>query len=294
MLNNESVLKAKDAFSLNNDFMVEFFAYSFTTSNTLKKVYIKVQPDKKTNIKKIAVDDEKLNLISRALNNNFLSSFVSDRYSLYDISLRESDLTRSVGFSFNDVKDFVYMEPTQAFKPFENFGVEQIIYYTNKIENCMFHQQPQYNPISMIGLVFDDVVIKCIKAYIRYDLSDAPTLIERGYILENIIKTINPQNPAVKLFSELAQKLECLGFVFYFVGIDCYAIGVERFKLYFRFLGEINLNKVEKEITLIFSQFGFCNGIEKTFQKHKNGIWGLAISTDKFEYVNGIQLYFYP
>ena len=80
--------------------------------------------------------------------------------------------------------------------------------------------------------------------------------------------------------------------MFYFVGVDSYANGSKRFKLYFKFFGENDLD-IKKTI-LVLSQFDFCNNVKKVFEKHKNGIWGLALSTDMFEYVNGIQLYFYP
>ena len=231
-------------------------------------------------------------MISQALENKFLSSFVSNRYSLYDVSFRESGTTSSIGFSFNDIQDSSYIEPLQAFKPFENFGIQPITDIIEKIQNSIFQHQPLYNPISMIGLVIDDAILTCIKAYIRFDLSEAQTSLEGGNIVKNIIKTVTPQQPSVSAFTEITQNLEDLGFVFYFVGVDSYANGSKRFKLYFKFFGENDLD-IKKTI-LVLSQFDFCNNVKKVFEKHKNGIWGLALSTDMFEYVNGIQLYFYP
>ena len=181
------------------------------------------------------MDEGKLKLISQALDNKFLSSFDSNRYALYDISFRESGTRDNIGLSFNDVKDSIYMNPNQIFKSFLNFGIDSFIDTINKIQNCIFKQRPQYNPVFMIGLVIDDVNLTCIKGYIRYDLAKAPTSIERRYIVENMVKVINPRISSVEYFSNFVQNLENLGFVFSFVGVDGYSNAAERFKIYFRF-----------------------------------------------------------
>ena len=57
---------------------------------------------------------------------------------------------------------------------------------------------------------------------------------------------------------------------------------------------EKNWEVIAKEVTLTLLQLRLNDRIQNIFSKHKNGMWGIALSTDSFEYVNGVQLYFNP
>ena len=145
-------------------FFVEFFAYSITNIGIVKKIYIKpVFNEKKIQDQKIILDNKKLNLLSQVLKSNILSSFFSDRYSLYDISFRKSKSSSSIGFSFNDIKDSSYIEPIKIFQIFECFETDSVVNITKRIQKSIFKQQPQYNPIFMIGFVAENTVMTCIE-----------------------------------------------------------------------------------------------------------------------------------
>lgn len=295
MADNDIINQSPKGVDICEDFLIEFLGYNLTTSGVVKKIYVKAPFAKREcNDKRIILDDDKLELISNALNNKFLSSFHSERYSIYDISFRESGSNGSIGLNFIDLKDSTYINPKQAFEPFVNFGIDSISDVANKIENSMFLQCPQYNPISMIGVVFDGKENTCIKSYIRFNQEDAPTCKERGSIIKRIIESINSSTSSLTYFSNIAKKLEDLGFIFYFVGVDCYNSGKERFKLYFRYCGKNNLRTITKEIESILYNFGLQSHVESIFNQHNNGIWGLAVSTKAFNSVNGVQLYLYP
>lgn len=295
MDNNDVIEQSTNVLSKGEGFLIEFFGYNFTASCVDKKIYVKPPfATRECYDKNINLDDDKLKLISNALNNQYLSSFSSERYSLYDISFRESGSIGSIGFNFIDLKDSNYIGPKQAFKPFVDFGVDPMSEVVDNIQKNMFLHCPQYNPISMIGVVFDGKENTCIKSYIRFNQEDAPTCKERGSIFKRIIESINPSTSSLTYFSDIAQKLEDLGFIFYFVGVDCYNSGKERFKLYFRYFGKNDLSSITKEIGSILYKFGLQSHVDSIFNQHNNGIWGLAVSTEVFNSVNGIQLYLYP
>lgn len=282
--------------NIREDFLIEFFGYNFTALDIIKKLYVKVPFAKREyHDKNTVLDDDKLNRISYALDNKFLSSFHSNRYSLYDVSFREFGFSDSIGFNFLDLKDSTYINPDLVFKPFTEFKIDFISKSVEKIQKAMFFQRPQYNSISMIGLVVNDSNnLTCAKADIRFNREEAPTSIERINMIKRVISVINPQDLGVKCFSELAEKLENLGLVFAFVGVDCYVDGAERFKLYFKFHGENDLTEIAHEVASVLSRFGLHKNVQEVFDKHCNGMWGLAVSTESFETVNGVQLYFYP
>ena len=75
--------------------------------------------------------------------------------------------------------------------------------------------------------------------------------------------------------------------------MDCYSDNTRRFKIYFRFHGEIDLNFI-KTLRAMLSQLGLYGEIDDVLNRHHSGIWGIAVSTNAFDVVNGIQLYFYP
>lgn len=279
--------------NIRDEFTIEFFAYNISISEITKKIYIKLLSDVK-DVKKVVLSDKQLQLISFALDNKYLSSFCSNRYYLFDISLRESNDTSNVGFSFNDVCDYTFIDPLQIFEPFVEFGIDNFINTTKVVQKAIFQQKPHYNPIFMIGMVMDKSTLKSVKAYIRYDLAEAPTSFERENIIKAISTAINPKINCTSFFFDVAEKLENLGFVFSFIGIDGCVNGVERYKIYFRSYEDKNWEIIEKEITELLSHLRLNDRVQTIFNNHKNGMWGIALSTDFFENINRVQLYFNP
>lgn len=280
-----------------NNFQLEFFAYNFTSSYISKKIYVRPFLTNETNVNKFLLDNEKVSLISSAINNKYLSSFSSERYSLYDISFRDSDSIKSIGFCFNDIKDITYIEPKQIFEHFNNYNILHITDIINKTQKAIFPQCPKYNPVYMIGLVIEESELTCLKSYIRFDLEEANTTEKRERFIEHIVKTFGSnsfKDSSAENFKQLTQKLENLGFIFSFVGIDFYSNGTERFKLYYRLYEIVDSDLIVKEISTILSQLGLYNNIKEIINQHYTGIWGIALSTKVFQDINGLQLYLYP
>ncbi|MCL2023034.1 MAG: hypothetical protein FWG82_01515 [Oscillospiraceae bacterium] len=276
-------------------FALEYFGYNFTASGLAKKVYVYPPSELQDNDSRtVSLDGEKLNLFSSALNSKFLSSFRSERYSLFDVSFRESGCANSIGFSFNDIMDFDYIEPEKIFQPFENCGISFIGDVVKKLQANIFLYHPKYNPVFMFGLVINNTNLECAKGFVRFDQAEAPTAEERESIIERIVKTINHKDSCVKLFTSVAKKLERLGLTFAFVGVDCYINGSVRFKLYFRCYGERDLAKIAEEVSSILSQFGLSGSVQDVFSQPQGGVAAIALSSDSFEDINGVQLYFYP
>lgn len=291
----ENKLKGRliSTMNIRNDFAIEFFAYNISISEIKKKIYIRLLSDTK-DAKKVVLSDKQLQLMSFALDNKYLSSFCSNRYCLFDISLRELKDTSNVGFSFNDVCDYIFIDPSQIFEPFMEFGIDKLINTIRVVQQAMFQQKPHYNPIFMIGMVMDKSILKSLKAYIRYDLAEAPTSVERENIIKAVSRAINSKIKSTSSFFDVAEKLENLGFIFSFIGVDLYADGVERYKIYFRSYEDKNWKIIEKEITDLLLHLGLNDRVQTIFNKHKNGMWGIALSTDSFENINRVQLYFNP
>lgn len=279
--------------NIRNDFAIEFFAYNISISEIKKKIYIRLLSDTK-DAKEVVLSDKQLQLISFALDNKYLSSFFPNRYCLFDISLRESKDTANVGFSFNDVCDYTFIDPSQIFEPFMEFGIDKLVNIIRVVQQAMFQQKPRYNPIFMIGMVMDKSILKSLKAYIRYDLAEAPTSAERENIIKAVSRAINSKIKSTSSFFGVAEKLENLGFIFSFIGVDLYADGVERYKIYFRSYEDKNWKIVEKEITDLLLHLGLNGRVQTIFNNHINGMWGIALSTDSFENINRVQLYFNP
>lgn len=279
--------------NIKDDFIIEFFAYNISISEITQKMYIRLSSDVKDE-KKVELGDKELQLISSALDNKYLSSFRSNRYYLFDISLRELNNISNVGFCFNDAYDYIFINPSQIFEPFVEFGIDELVNTIKVVQKAMFQQKPHYNPIFMIGMVMDKSILKSIKAYIRYDLAEVPTSLERENIIKAVSIAINPKIKSNSSFFDVAEKLENLGFIFSFIGIDCYVDGAERYKFYFRSYEDKNWEVIEKEITGLLLHLGLNDRVQTIFNQHKNGMWGIAISTDSFENFNRVQLYFNP
>lgn len=280
---------------LKMEFAKEFLAYNISTHGLSKKIYIRPVVNKSIDdIELINLKDEQLSLISNALKNPFMSKYKSDRYCLYDLSLRSNSLNKTLGFCFNDSKDYSYIEPFQIFEMFKSFGIKSFVKNIMTLQKSIFHEQPIYNPIFMIGMVVDQSKLKCIKAYIRYDINELPIQNERLKMLYRVLDKMNSKIEDDASILNIATELEDLGFVFSFVGIDCNENHEMRYKFYFRAYSNIRLAKIELKIRLIFKRLNFYNSVDEMFNLHENNMWGVAISSNSLMDVNGIQFYFYP
>lgn len=280
--------------NINLDFFVEFYAYNISALDIVHKVYMRVKRRSENKIKhQIVLKDEQLYLLSRALTNEVFAELQQDRYYLYDLSFRESVGDTTIGFSFHDIKDSNYIEPHLIFAPFSAFGIDEVVNSIYRVERAIFYSKPRYNPIFMIGTVFKGEALSCLKAYIRYDQSSVHGATDRINLIRNIIKEHEPGGAVKALFYDTAVELESLGFVFSFVGLDYYGEGKKRYKVYFRFYKNERYKFLIEQLPLKLSNLGLFDKVEEVLLKH-NSIWGIALATDSFEHVNGVQLYFYP
>lgn len=277
------------------DFVVEFFGYNFTPFGSTKKIYIKPSFVKRVkHDKDIVLDYEKMTFLLDSLDAEELKAFGTDRYSLYDISFRWSDCVESIGFSFKDYNDSIFLSPEKVFEPFKNIGMNHIVTIVKRIEKIIFPEQPVFNPISMIAVVIDKGKMICLKAYIRYDKEKIATSLERLSIMEKIVKIFVVKKLDEERLLLFSRRLERIGFVFSFIGVDCYKNEDERFKLYFQLCGRKE-NKVYDEIISLLSDCKLDhNDLQRILKKQENGIWGIAISVGRMDVIDGIQLYFYP
>lgn len=108
----------------NPTFVPKFFAYSIDTSDITKKLYVYPPYTGQSSLDgKVTVDDEQLEALSAALSTRFFSSIDSERFTLYEISLRESGQGRSVSFNFFDRRDSEYASPQEIFAFVDDFDV---------------------------------------------------------------------------------------------------------------------------------------------------------------------------
>ena len=279
---------------INRRFTVEFIGYNFLPGEVVKKIYLKHERRRAKDYKTdIYLKTSQIEGLALALSNKFISTFNSDRYSLYDVSFREMQSFETVGFSFIDTHDYEYIEPEMVFDSFIEFGIDEFLKDIFFIENGLFRNKPQYNPIFMFGTVFERSILKSLKAYIRYDLTEVPNIIDRLNKLNSIANIFDVRSSSTSDFYKAAEDLESMGFVFSFVGVDCYENNEKRYKIYFRNIEENN-NVLINEGMLQLLNKQLRVDASKIFRTQNNGLWGVAIATKSFEYVNGIQVYFYP
>lgn len=286
-INNEDEIKNKL-----NQFPVEFYAYNCSTQGLTRKVYF--YPTQQNQNSSITLSPEQIDLVSQVLDNETLVSYRSDIYTLCDFSLRNDGNVENVGFSFKIIDDSSYTNPLCVFEQFTNFDVKKFSDVIVRIQKALFYDEPEFNPVSMIGLLFGRTCLKSIKSYVRFDYSKVRTFSARVGLLKRVITTINPGSTVQNDFLDCAKVIERLGFQFVFVGIDCDAYGDNRFKLYFRTYDKFEPTITAKETRRILDKFNLYSNVDEMFSKSKNGMWGFAISTADFTKVEGIQLYFYP
>lgn len=277
-----------------NKFTIRYFGYNFTQQGITNKLYIKFSSDNNEHEKTNNVlNDKQIYSLSKALNNEWLNSFHNIRYSLFEMCIREFAFDENVGFNFIDTKDFSYISPQKIFE-FLGDESQPLIDIVSSIEKNMFNEMPAYNPIFIIGATVNIDKISTLKSYIRFNPEELPTPKDRINLIKCIAKTINYNESFLDNYSVLIEKLEKSGLIFSFIGVDYSLDGSKRFKLYFKSKEQNNYKKLLNAVSEIISEYGLFDKLNHIFQKHSNGIWGIAISTDTFKSINGIQLYFYP
>lgn len=276
-----------------NQLQIEYDAFNFTSKDVVNKMYIRVLNEKNDNpLLSPNLDEDNILLMSTALDNKYLLSLLQTRYSIYDISFRKLGNKKSIGFSFNDVADYEYITPEVVFEPFKDLGIDSFVNTVNNIQGAMFHEKPQFNPVFMIGLLISEKALSSVKAYIRIDIKDNSLSKQRMIIIDNIINKMNPEITKND-FRAATVALEKLGLTFNFVGVDYKPDNSKRYKLYFRNYNNILFSDVSSEFKTMLLYFGLKNELN-IIESHSKEIWGIAISTNNFQDVNGIQLYLYP
>lgn len=173
----------------NFTFVPEFYAYSIDTSGITKKLYVyPPYMGQSSSDGKVAIDDEQLEALSVALSTHSISSLDSERFTLYDISLRESGQGISVSFNFFDRKDSEYVSPQEIFAFVDDFNVAPLVSATQMMEECVFQELPPYNPTWMFGVLLDQGNLAAVKAYIRIDPEKILTTQDKQNIILRIAK----------------------------------------------------------------------------------------------------------
>lgn len=270
----------------------EFLAYNISPNGISKKKYIKIYSNKtqvKNNINSFNQID--LDLLNQVLENKYFHTLFINDYKPYDMSFRYSYNNNSIGFSFIDTQDYIYKSPKDILNDTGSFPTHEFIRTLNIIENNMFKSLPNYNPIFMTGLVLKDNNLESIKAYIRYDLKERPSINEHCNLIEKIIFPFNPTN--LDYFSRITRELENLGLIFSFVGVDYDKEKRKRFKLYFRNYDIEILEPIIEILQYLIEDFHLKKNLKYLFDMHKKGLWGIALSSFDFKKIEGIQIYFY-
>lgn len=270
----------------------EFHAFNYTASGIVEKEYVRVSDQRKDESLYPTIDDTKLLMLLKALENKYISSLASTRYSLYDISFRKTNSKESVGFSFNDVEDYDYLSPYEIFKPFDKFDINTTTETEITIQNALYNNPPQFNPVFMIATLVENGNLISVKTYTRLDLKENSTTEKRINLIQTVAKAINPICSKTNIF-DVSEALENVRLKFNFVGVDFSIDNRQRFKLYFRNYEETRLSDIKDTLKEIIVRLGFKHNLEQ-LEAENNLVWGIAVSTDNFQNVNGIQLYLYP
>lgn len=275
-----------------SQFTVEFYAYNISSKGIFKKIYL--LPKYLRDTKAISLSPEEISFLSEVLNNENLISFLPDSYTLCDFSFRGIKHVENVGFSFKIIDDSNYRDSFDIFKSFKSFDAHDFCNTINILQESLFAGKAKFNPLSMIGLLFDQKSIQAIKAYVRFDYNRIKSFSEREKLLEGVINTFNPESLRKNIFLNTGNVIEKLGFKFAFIGIDCDASGKKRYKIYYCTSGKYELLRTYKDTKVLLSNLGLYNNISDIFNENYSGMWGFAVSTTDFNDINGLQLYFIP
>ena len=284
----------------NHQLSLEYIAYSIKPGCIVKKKYVRLESKKNLkNGKDCLLSEDELLLVEKALRSKYIRWFSENRYSLYDISFRHYDFKKEqeIGFSFKDDFDIDYIEPVNALSVFGDYISDLSIRQVDRILDAVFFEKPSYNPIFMIGLLLSPMHFVSAKVYIRFDVDEYPEQQDRIDIIKRVALRVNPsfheKNNSLLNIVELFEKK---GFVFRFFGIDYYHSDQEeeRIKLYFRYSGTDSMSLVKNMIVEVASLLHLSGvEIEVLLQQNKE-ISSIALSTDLFESVNGLQIYYNP
>lgn len=288
----ENSMKEHDSGS-NPTFVPKFFAYSFDNSGITKKLYIYPPYMGQSSLDgKVAIDDEQLEALSAALSTRSLSSLDSERFTLYEISLRESGQGRSVSFNFFDRRDSEYASPQEIFAFVDDFDVAPLVSATQMMEKCVFQERPPYNPTWMFGVLLDQGNLSAVKSYIRIDPEKILTMQDKQNIISRIAKAHGLSDELKEKLLQIAELLENWGFLFRIIGIDCGRDGHLRYKLYFRSNGSEDCSSLRAWLLEVLQDTVIRESVDEMFKKHRLGMWGIGLSLGQFDGLEGFQPYF--
>lgn len=277
----------------NPSFVPKFFAYSIDDSGITKKLYIYPPYMGQSSLDgKIVIDDKQLEALTAALSTRSLSSIDSERFTLYEISLRESGQGRSVSFNFFDRRDSEYASPQEIFAFVEDFNVAPLISATQMMEECVFQERPPYNPTWMFGVLLDRGNLSAVKAYIRIDPEKTLNTQDKQNIILRIAKAHGVSDELKERLLQTAMLFEGWGFPFRIIGIDCGRDGHLRYKLYFRSNGSEDCSSLRACLLEVLQDTAIKNSVNQMFEKHRLGMWGIGLSLGQFEGLEGFQPYF--
>lgn len=277
----------------NITFVPKFFAYSIDTSGITKKLYVYPPYMGQSSLDgKVAIDDEQLEALSAALSTRSLSSLNSERFTLYEISLRESGQGRSVSFNFFDIRDSEYASPQEIFAFVDDFDVAPLVSATQMMEECVFQERPPYNPTWMFGVLLNQGTLSAVKAYIRIDPDKSLTTQDKQNIILRITKAHRVPDELKEKLCQTAGLFDSWGFPFRIIGIDCGHDGRLRYKLYFRSNGSEDCNSLRTWLLEVLQDTTIKESVNEMFEKHRLGMWGIGLSLGQFDGLEGFQPYF--
>lgn len=277
----------------NSTFVPKFFAYSIDTSGITKKLYVYPPYMGQSSLDgKVAIDDEQLEALSAALSARSLSSLDSERFTLYEISLRESGNGRSVSFNFFDRRDSEYVSPQEIFTFVDDFDVAPLVSATQMMEKCVFQERPPYNPTWMFGVLLEQGTLSAVKAYIRIDPEKRLTTQDKQNIILRIAKAHGVPDELKERLFQTTSLLESWGFPFRIIGIDCERDGHLRYKLYFRSNGSEDCSALRAWLLEVLQDTTIKESVNEMFEKHCLGMWGIGLSLGQFDGLGGFQPYF--
>lgn len=277
----------------NPTFVPKFYAYSIDTTGITKKLYVYPPYMGQSSFDgKVAIDDEQLEALSAALSTRSLSSLNSERFTLYEISLRESGKGRSVSFNFFDRRDSEYASPQEIFTFVDDFDVAPLVSATQKMEECVFQERPPYNPTWMFGVLLDQGNLSAVKSYIRIDPEKTLTAQDKKNIILRIAKAHGVPDELKEKLLQTASLLESWGFPFRIIGTDCGRDGHLRYKLYFRSNGSEDSSSLRVWLLEVLQDTNIRDSVNEMFEKNTLGMWGIALSLGQFAGIEGFQPYF--
>ena len=277
----------------NLTFVPKFYAYSINTSGITKKLYVYPPYMGQSSLDgKVAIDGEQFEALSAALSTHFLSSLNSERFTLYEISLRESGKGRSVSFNFFDRRDSEYVSPQEIFAFVDDFDVAPLVSATLMMEECVFQERPPYNPTWMFGVLLDQGNLSAVKAYIRIDPEKILSAQDKQNIILRIAKAHGVSYELKERLLQTTRLLESWGFPFRIIGIDCGCDGHLRYKLYFRSNGGEDSSSLRAWLLEVIQDTTIRESVNEMFEKHRLGMWGIGLSLGQFDGLEGFQPYF--